>query len=142
MKQKNKSISKILRLPSFPMSFSPLSKVHKEFSNFIHFWWFAAPKMIRIVSGAANRQKWVKLENSFWTLLSGLSNIGNEGTHTILRIGPHTPYPYNGFRANFRWLFPSFLNFLFISGLIWDHFWNQHQICNHLVLISINLEKN
>ena len=44
-------LSSMLWHPTFPMSFSHLSKVQKEIFNFIHFWWFAAPKSLFQLAG-------------------------------------------------------------------------------------------
>ena len=49
-------IFKIMGVPSFSMAFRPLSKVPKKFFNFMHFWWFAAPKTI--LGNLESRKYW------------------------------------------------------------------------------------
>ena len=43
---------------------------------------------------SANRQKWLKFKNSFWTLFRVLNSIETERSKRNLKIAPRTAYPY------------------------------------------------
>ena len=61
-----------------------------KYHNFQYFRLSKSPKM---VLGAANCQKCIKLKYFVGTLLRGLDAMENEGTPIILKIGPQPPTP-------------------------------------------------